>query len=47
MIPSRISANMPTTLQDIRSLPQSVQESVGMLPAVKPQPFYSTFVPFI
>jgi len=47
MIPSRISANTPTTLQDTRSLPQSVQENVGMLPAVKPQPVYWMFVLFI
>jgi len=46
LIPRRILANTPTTLQDICSLSQSVQENVGMLPAVKPQPVYSTFVPF-
>ena len=47
MIPRGISANTPNTLQYICSLPQSLQENVGMLPVVKPQPVYSTFVPFI
>jgi len=48
MIPSRISANTRTTLQNIRSLPQSVQKKiVGMLAAAKLQAAYSTFFPFI